>query len=208
MCVFLGPTKNRRGGRVREVSNGRAADESWGLEHRSPVARVYEGNGSRASRWISDKASPRHAHALSAHDDVVEDPHTDQAQRVTELAGDGPIGGTGFCDSARMVVRKNGGARIDAQCRPHDLSRMDTGAVDGASEEFLAVEDAMAVIQPQDVKFFVQKRTQPHAQEGGGVGRVIEAALAFEPSFENAFGRGKHVLLCRFICELVAGIGE
>ncbi len=81
---------------------------------------------------------------------MVQNPHTHQPQCVTELVGDGPIRGTGFRNAAGVVVRENGSAGIDAQRRPHDFSWIDARAIDGATEEFLAVENAMAVIEPPD----------------------------------------------------------
>jgi hypothetical protein len=83
-----------------------------------------------------------------------------------------------------VVVRENGRAGIDAQCGAHDLPGIVAGAIDGATEEFLAVENAMAVIEPHDVKFFVQQRTHSHAQEVVGIGRAANAARRSSLSFK------------------------
>jgi hypothetical protein len=116
------------------------------------------------------------------------------------------VRGAGLGDAARVVVRKNSCAGIDAKRRPHDLTRVDACAVDGAGEQFLAIEDAMTVVEPENVKFLMGQRAQPHAQEVVGIGGVAHAALVFKLGSKNALSRGEHILFSRFAGEFVTSV--
>lgn len=74
---------------------------------------------------------------------------------VAELVGVGPVCATRFRNATGVVVREYGGAGIDAQFCPHDLTRMDAGTVGGAGEKPLAIQDAMPVIEPKDMELLV-----------------------------------------------------
>ena len=160
-------------------------------------------------QWsASHQSTAGHADAHFADDNVVQDPHADQPECVAQLAGNGSVCGAGFSDATGVVVRQNGGAGIDAQRGPHDFTGMDAGTVDCAGKELLAVDDAMTVVEPQHVEFFMSQGSQAHSQKVVGVGWVADAALAFKPPFENALGSSEYILLRRFAGEFVTGISQ
>lgn len=153
----------------------------------------------------SHEPPPGHADALaSSNHDVIENPHANQAQRITKLLGDGSVCCAGFCDTARMVVGEDGSAGVDVQGSPDDFPRVNARAVDGASEELLAVEDSVAIVQPHDVELLVKQCAEAHAEEVGGVPWIADTALAFKLGFQDAFGGSENILLGGLAGELVA----
>ena len=54
-------------------------------------------------------------------------------------------------------MRQHDRAGIDGEGGSDDFAGMDAGAVNGARKELLAVEDAVAVVEPEDVELFVSQ---------------------------------------------------
>jgi hypothetical protein len=80
-------------------------------------------------------------------DDVIEDPDVDQAQGVAEALGDELVGVAGFSDSGGVVVRQDHGGGLVFQGFDDDFAWVDAGAVDGAAEEVLGCDEAMALVE-------------------------------------------------------------
>lgn len=125
---------------------------------------------------------------------MIEHPHFDEAQRLDQLLGDAPIGTAWFGHPARMVVRQHRRAGIDGQGGSDDFAGMDAGAVNGAGKELLAVEDAVAVIEPNDVELFVEQCAEAHAEEVAGILRIADGALSFQFGSQEGFGGAEDVL--------------
>jgi len=94
-----------------------------------------------------------------------------------------------------MVVGEDRRRSVDVQCSSHDFSEMDAGTVDRADEELFDRQDAVPVVQPEDVEFFVEQCAQAHAEKVGCVPGVADAAQPIEFASEDAFGCGEHVVL-------------
>ena len=139
---------------------------------------------------------------------MIEHPNVDQRQRRFERLSEGFVSPARLAYARRVVVRQDRRTGVDGQRRSHHFPRVDARPIDGTGEKLLAIEDPVAVVQPQDVKLLVKKSTQAHAKKVVGIGWIADAALTFKPSFQDAFGRGENVLLCRFVSELVASVGQ
>lgn len=118
-----------------------------------------------AGRDARDSHQPSfgHADALGTHDDVVQDSYPYQAQCIAQLVRDRSVGRTGLSNATWVVMRQDDCARVDAKRGPYHLAWVNTRAVDGAGEELLAVDDAMPVVQPENVEFFMRQGAEAHA---------------------------------------------
>jgi len=149
----------------------------------------------------------RHAGGFTGrHDQVVQHPDPDQLQRGDQLTRDGPISFAWLRHPAGVVMRQDAGAGVDSQGRSDDFPGVDAGAVQRAGEEVLAIQDPMAVIQPENVEFFVQASAEPHAEEVAGVLGVADAALAFELRAQEGFGRAEDVVFGDGAAALVVAV--
>jgi len=140
-----------------------------------------------AYRYADHVAGPNHQ--------VIEQPHPDQSQRSDQFLGDDSIGRARFWVSAGMFVRQDGRPSIDGEGRPDDFPRVDAGAVVGAGEEPLAIEDSMPGVEPDDVERFMEQRPEAHPEEGTGVFGVADAALSFQFGPKEGFGGAEDILL-------------
>ena len=124
---------------------------------------------------------------------MIEHSDFDGAQSSDELLGDVPIGRAGLWLPARVVVGEDAGRRVDAQrCLDH-LARIHRSAGDGAAEQTLGAEDAVALVQPEDVKLFVVEAADACAQKVGCVLGRAQAALPLNAPAEDVFRSCQHV---------------
>jgi hypothetical protein len=119
---------------------------------------------------------------------VVQDPDTDQLERIAKFLRDGTVGGARFRDPARMIVGQDGRAGVAVQCCTDYLARMDAGPINCAVEEPLAAQDTVATVEPHDVEFFVWQSAQSHPEEVLTVPRVSNAPQPFELAMQDVFG--------------------
>ena len=54
-------------------------------------------------------------------------------------------------------MRQDGSAGVDVECRSDDFPRVDARAVDGAGEKLFDAQYPMAIVEPEDVEFFVHE---------------------------------------------------
>jgi hypothetical protein len=85
---------------------------------------------------------------------------------------------------------------------------VDACPIDSTGEKLLAIEDPVAVVQPQDVELLVQERPLAHAQIVSGVHRSANAPWTLQSVLQDGFGCGEYVLLSRFARELLAGVSQ
>src|SRR5690606_22462431 len=90
----------------------------------------------------------RHRRPVADHE-VVEQADVDQGQGLLQARGRGAVGGAGLGATAGVVVAHDHRRGIAGQGTAHDFARVHLGAVDGAAEQFLEGERAMAGIQEQ-----------------------------------------------------------
>ena len=98
-------------------------------------------------------------------------------------------------------MRQDGGAGVDVECRSDDFPRVDACAVDGAGEELFDAQNSVAIVEPEDVEFFMQECAQAHSEEVAGVTGVADAAQPFQLGLEDALGGGQHVVFGGFASE-------
>src|SRR5438445_11768849 len=99
---------------------------------------------------------------------MIEHAHIDERQRAFEFGSDVAIGLTGFGHTGRMVMREDHGRGVVRETTSHDFARMYAGAVDGATEQFLERNHAMALVEEQAGEYLVRMRADARAQEIGG----------------------------------------
>lgn len=137
---------------------------------------------------------------------MVQHPDPDQLQRGDQLTRDGPISLAWLRHPAGVVMRQDAGAGVDRQGRSDDFPGVDAGAVQRAGKEVLAIQDPVAVIQPEDVEFFMQAGAEPHAEKVAGFLGVTDAALAFELRAQEGFGRAEDVVFGDGAAALVVAV--
>jgi hypothetical protein len=95
---------------------------------------------------------------------------------------------------AGVVVAHDHGGGVVGDRAAHHLARMDLGAVDGAAEQFLERDGAMARVQEQHREHFVRAPAQPLREIGPGGLWVGQHRSAFKLRAEQAmaqFQRGR-----------------
>lgn len=80
---------------------------------------------------------------------MVQQPDVHQREGLLQAGGARPIRCRGLGIARRVVVEGHHGRGIEQEGPADDLPRGDLGAVDGAVEEVLASQDAMARVQEQ-----------------------------------------------------------
>jgi hypothetical protein len=84
---------------------------------------------------------------------VIEDSNVDKGEGVLDALGDELVGLGGFGDSAaRVVVCQDDGGGVVLERLLDDFARMYRCAVDGAAEEVLAGDQAMAGVEVYERK--------------------------------------------------------
>ena len=78
---------------------------------------------------------------------MVEQAHVDQRQGLLQPRGDGAVGGAGFGIAAGMVVADYQRGGIVRKRAAHDFARVHFGAIDGAVEQLLERECAVARVE-------------------------------------------------------------
>ena len=84
-----------------------------------------------------------------ADDDVVEDAHVEERECLLQAARDELVRLAGLEDAGRVVVGEYHRCRIVRERLAQDLTRVHAGAVDGAAEQLLEGDQAVAVIEVQ-----------------------------------------------------------
>jgi len=96
---------------------------------------------------------------------VIDDADVDEGERLFEASCDELVGLAGLRDAGRSVIVKEdhgGGVGLDDDAR--DFARIHRGAVDGAAEENLAADEAVAAIEEQEAEDLVRQRADLMAQ--------------------------------------------
>jgi len=96
---------------------------------------------------------------------MIGGPHLDQGQGVLEPLRNAQVRLARLCDPGGVVVREDTGGRVMADRRADDLARVDARPVDGAPEQLLEGEDAVAVVEPDHREDFVGLRREAHPQQ-------------------------------------------
>lgn len=129
----------------------------------------------------SDPAALGHRDGPPVADhEMVEQAHIDQGQGLLELDGELAVGGAGFGDAARVVVRHQHGRGVAAQGLLHEDARVHAGAVDGALGEDALGDQAMAVVEEQGGEALVRCVAQPAAEILAGAVRVLQGTATIE----------------------------
>ena len=81
------------------------------------------------------------------------------------------------------------GRGIQLQAAFHHLARVHAGAIDGAGEQNLIADDAVAVVQEQAGEHLVLEAAQPGPDVGPGLVRVAEDGSCTQFCFQVAPGK-------------------
>src|SRR3569623_2420122 len=84
---------------------------------------------------------------------------------------------------------------------------MDAGVIDGAAEQFLEFDHAMAVVEKQAREYLIGITAQLRLQEAAGIGRSAKALAAFQCLEQMAAAHLKHGLKLNIfgLAEAIAG---
>ena len=93
--------------------------------------------------------------AIFADNDVVENAYVDKRERVFEPAGDRAVCIGSCADTGRMVMRQDAGGGIVTKCGFNDFTGVNATTVDGATKQFFETENTVAIIEPEDRKYFM-----------------------------------------------------
>ena len=91
-------------------------------------------------------------HVLPRYDQVIEHTDVNESQRVFQSLGDEFVRLARFGDATGMIMQEYAGGRITQQRLLDHLAWMDAGAIDGSPEEFLAFDNAMAIVEMDNGK--------------------------------------------------------
>jgi hypothetical protein len=86
---------------------------------------------------------------------VIQNPHIDQCQGVTQAMSDLLARLRWFCNPGRMVVRQYHRRCVATQRFIDHLARVDGGAVDGTAKQRHEFDQAVAVVEEEDREHFV-----------------------------------------------------
>jgi hypothetical protein len=78
------------------------------------------------------------------------------------------------------MVRQDDSGRVDGQRLLDQLPRIDAGAVDGATEQFLEFEHPMPVVEVQAAEHLVRPIPEPGQQEGFRIGGTANCFAAWQ----------------------------
>src|SRR5690606_30978910 len=134
----------------------------------------------------------RHRRAIADHE-VVEQADVDQGQGLLQARGHGAVGGAGLGAAAGVVVADDHRRGVARQGAAHHFARMHLGAVDGAAEQLLEGERAMAGIQEQRGEDLAGMPAQALGEIAPGGARVGQRLATLESRGEVAvaqFQRG------------------
>ena len=126
------------------------------------------------------------------HHEVVQQPDIQQGQRIFQPSRDGLVRQARFTHARWVIVRrdKRGGAVPQGLLGHHPW--VDGGAVDGAVEQFLVRDDAMAGVQEQAGEHFVRVITQHGFQVLLGQVGTLEGTAAPDSLTKVAFRQFEH----------------
>ena len=96
---------------------------------------------------------------------MIQQPDVDQRQGLLESTGDQLIGLTRLGNAARVIVGEDHRGRIAAQSLLDHFARMDARPVDGAAEQLLERDHAVAIVQVDAAEHLVGKVPQAHSNE-------------------------------------------
>src|SRR5699024_208092 len=96
----------------------------------------------------------------------------DQRQGVDQPLGNRPIRGAGFGHAGRAVVGEDDRGGVVLQRRFDHFARIDAGAVDGAAEQLLEGDDAVAIDDEQEGEYVVRLTCYPQGQIAARGGRI------------------------------------
>ena len=121
-------------------------------------------------------------HQMVQHSDVEE------GQRLLETICDGTVGCAWLRVAARVVVKKDDRRGVVVQgLLGHDAG-VNFAAVDGALEQVLGGDDAVAGIQEDYAKHFVRQASAAGLEEVGGVTGVGDGTLALQAALQDLRG--------------------
>lgn len=141
---------------------------------------------------------------MTADDQVVEDPHVEERQRLLQAFSDLAVCLAGLRVARRVVVKQDdcGSAELkSALC--HD-SRVDIAPVDGAGEQMLSGQDLVLGVEEENTEHLVGQMGASSDQVAAGLLRAVDPALALKPSFEDVGCCEQDTLLVHL--ELVLGL--
>lgn len=103
-------------------------------------------------------------HLSPGHDEMVEDAHVDQRQRLRQRAREQQIRFAGLGRAGRVVVGEHDAGRVVQQCLLDHFARIHAGVREGAAKHFLGRDQAVLDVQKQHVKRFMRQVAQSQAQ--------------------------------------------
>src|SRR6056297_2014546 len=144
------------------------------LTSEKPADRPFESrplcrrppDGASHSPWSLEQAAFGEADAGGVtHHQVIQHADIDECERVPESPGDHFVGLAGLGDAGGVIMRQDQRGGILRQGALDDLARVDAGAVDGAAEQFLEKNHAVAVVQVQAAEHLVRQVPETRPEE-------------------------------------------
>jgi len=109
---------------------------------------------------------------------VVQQAHVHHCQRLLQFVGDAGIGAGGFRVAGRVVVAEDHRRRVVQQGAPDHFAGVDRCGADGAVEQLLAGDQAVAVVQEQGHEDLPGLPPQAVLQIAADRGRVVADRFA------------------------------
>ena len=102
----------------------------------------------------------RHAGAV-ADNEVIQQPHVDQIERILDPARNELIGLTWFGHSGRVVMGQDYRCGIALERLFHDLAGVDGGIVDRAAKQLIKSQHPVAIVQKQAAEHLMGPIPEP-----------------------------------------------
>ena len=133
-------------------------------------------------------------YGLVPDNEVVQHAHVHQRQGLGQLQRNLPVGLARLGDAGGVVVGEDDGCCIQLQAALDHLARVHAGAVDGAGEQNLVADDAVAVVQEQAGEHLVLEAAQPGPEVVLGLVRVAQHRAGAQFRLQVATGQLKRRL--------------
>mgnify|MGYP001232391133 CR=1 FL=1 len=86
---------------------------------------------------------------------MIQDPHIDKGECISQSNRNSPVCCARLRISAWVIVAEDYCCGIRSDRSPHYFPGVDRSSVDGSDSEPLDAENAMSIVKPDRVKFFV-----------------------------------------------------
>src|SRR5579862_853974 len=174
LVVGVGHVVSAAGRLPRYLANARHGTKSGlGKRLKTKALNYSAKQGERAIPGpASDQPPLRERQAgPRGHDEVVQDLHVDEGERLGERAREGLVLDAGLGHARRMVVREDHGRRVVRERVLHDLARVDAGLRERAAEHLVGGDHAVLRIEAYAVEALVGEVLHAESQvtaHGGG----------------------------------------